>query len=166
VPADKLYPMDIDRAFRKLDEIKPHIKVWWTQGTQSQQLLRDGEVDMIAMWNARATELGDQGVPVELVWHQAERHDSHWLVAKGTPRARNAWRFIDFAIQPRLQADFCRRLSYGPLNPKAFEFVPPDQARRLPTYPEHVKVGFTHDATWLTPHLPGLKERFTQWLAA
>ena len=26
VPADKLYPMDVDRAFRKMSEIKPHIK--------------------------------------------------------------------------------------------------------------------------------------------
>src|SRR5215208_2142656 len=26
VPPDKLYPMDIDRAFKKLDQIKPHIK--------------------------------------------------------------------------------------------------------------------------------------------
>ena len=35
VPADKLNPMDIDRAFRKLDQIKPHIKVWWMQGNDS-----------------------------------------------------------------------------------------------------------------------------------
>src|SRR5215468_5551702 len=54
VPADKLYPMDIDRAFRKLTELKPHIKVWWREGSQSQQLNRDGEVDMIGMWSARA----------------------------------------------------------------------------------------------------------------
>ncbi len=57
VPADKVYPMDIDRAFKKLDQIKPHIKVWWTQGNQSQQLIRDGEIDMMAIWNARASEL-------------------------------------------------------------------------------------------------------------
>jgi len=35
VPADKLYPMDIDRAFRKMSEIKPHIKTWWREGSQS-----------------------------------------------------------------------------------------------------------------------------------
>src|SRR5882757_9265130 len=49
VPIDKLYPMDIDRAFRKMSEIKPHIKVWWRKGSQSQQLIRDGEIDMIAI---------------------------------------------------------------------------------------------------------------------
>ena len=43
-----LYPLDLDRAFRKLDEIKDHIAVWWTGGAQSTQLLESGEVDMIA----------------------------------------------------------------------------------------------------------------------
>src|SRR6516165_2101981 len=43
VPRDKLYPLDIDRAFKKLDRIKPHIKVWWREGNQSQQLIRDSE---------------------------------------------------------------------------------------------------------------------------
>ena len=32
VPWDKVYPMDIDRAFKSLDRIKPHVDVWWTSG--------------------------------------------------------------------------------------------------------------------------------------
>ena len=87
MPADKPYPMDIDRAFRKLDEIKPHIKVWWTQGNQSQQLIRDGEVDMIGMWNARAQELIDKGAPLTIVWNGAESYGGYWFVPKGTPNS-------------------------------------------------------------------------------
>jgi putative spermidine/putrescine transport system substrate-binding protein len=60
VPREQLYPLDVERAFKKLDEIKPHIKVWWREGNQSQQLLRDGEVDMMSIWNGRATELIQQ----------------------------------------------------------------------------------------------------------
>src|SRR6516165_4253323 len=56
VARENLYPLDLDRAFSKLDAIKPHIKVWWREGNQSQQLIRDGEVDMMSIWNARATE--------------------------------------------------------------------------------------------------------------
>jgi putative spermidine/putrescine transport system substrate-binding protein len=164
VAADRLYPMDLERGFKKLDQIKPHIKIWWTQANQSQQLIRDGEVDMMAMWNARANELAEQGLPVEFVWNQAESYGSNWFVAKGTPRAKNAWRFIDFAAQAKPQADFCMRLSYGPLNPKAFELIPADQARKMPTYPEHLKIGFTPDAAWLGPNLPKIRERFSQWL--
>jgi putative spermidine/putrescine transport system substrate-binding protein len=166
VPMDKLFPMDMDRAFKKLNEIKPHVKVWWTQASQSQQLIRDGEVVMLPMWNARATELADQGVPVELVWNQAESYATYWLVAKGSPRAKNAWRFIDSAVQSRPQAEFCKRMAYGPLNPKAFELIPAEQARRMPTYPEHAKVGFVPDPGWLAPNLPTVRERFSQWLAS
>ena len=54
VPKDKLYPLDVDRAFKKLDQLKPHVKVWWKRGSQSVQLVRDGEVDMMPMWNTRA----------------------------------------------------------------------------------------------------------------
>lgn len=166
VPPNKLYPMDMDRAFHKLGEIKPHIKVWWTQANQSQQLIRDGEVDMIAMWNARANELAEQGVPVEFVWNQAESYNTNWFVPRGTPRAKNAWRFVDFAVQPKQQAEFCSRLSYGPLTPKAFDYIKPEQARKMPTYPEHLKVGFFPEPAWLGQHLAEMRERFTQWLAA
>jgi putative spermidine/putrescine transport system substrate-binding protein len=36
----------VDRAFKKLDAIKPHVKVWWSAGAQPPQLLADGEVVM------------------------------------------------------------------------------------------------------------------------
>ena len=35
----------IDRAFAKLDEIKPHV-IWWETGAQAPQLLADKEVAM------------------------------------------------------------------------------------------------------------------------
>ncbi len=88
VPIDKLYPMDLDRAFRKMDEIKPHIKVWWHDGAQSQQLIRDGEVDMIAMWSARAVDLIDDKVPLEIVWNGAELYWANLIVPKGDPNAK------------------------------------------------------------------------------
>ena len=41
VPADQLYPLDIDRAFRKLDSIKEHI-VFYDTGDQQVQLVASG----------------------------------------------------------------------------------------------------------------------------
>ena len=46
VPPDKVYPLDVDRAFASLEKIKPHISVWWDSGGQAMQLMKDGEVDM------------------------------------------------------------------------------------------------------------------------
>ena len=51
------YPLNVDRAFRSLDRIKPHVKVWWSDNSQAQQLMEQEEVDLITMMNGRATEL-------------------------------------------------------------------------------------------------------------
>jgi len=166
VPVDKVFPLDVDRAFRKLDQIKPHVKVWWTQGNQSQQLLRDGEVDMIVMWNARASELQQQGHPVELVWSGATITTTMWGVAKGAPNRKPAWEFLQFAVQPKPQADFANKLYYGPTNPEAFKYISPEVSRQLPTYPENAKVTIRPDTVAEADQTAKIQERFTQWLAS
>lgn len=166
VPTDKLYPLDIDRAFRKLDEIKPHIKAWYTQGNQMVQLIKDGEVDMIPFWGSRAPELIKAGVPLELVWSGVENKPAVWCVAKGTPRAKLAWQFIDFCARPDRLAVFCERLSYGPINPKALEFMKPETIASMPTSAKNLAVSYFPDEEWLADRLPALKDRFSQWLAS
>jgi putative spermidine/putrescine transport system substrate-binding protein len=166
VPADKLYPLDFDRAFKKLDQIKPHIKVWWREGNQSQQLLRDGEVDMMSIWNARGTELKQQGVPVEVVWNGAVRSSSTWCVLKGSPNRKLAWEFIQFVSAAKPQAEFNTRLYYGPTNPGAYALIPKDIAVQLPTYRANEAVSIKEDDTWEVDRIAKLEERFTQWLAS
>jgi putative spermidine/putrescine transport system substrate-binding protein len=166
VPADKLYPMDVDRAFRKMDEIKPHIKVWWRDGSQSQQLIRDGEVDMIGMWSARAVDLIDDKVPLEIVWNGAELFWTNTCMPKGDPNAKNAWEFVNFIAQAKPQADFCMLLPYGPANPEARALMTEERLRVTPSWPDNQKVAFEHDAAWLAPRLPQIRERWTQWITS
>ncbi len=165
VAKDKLYPPDLDRAFKKLDELKPHIKVFWTQGTQSQQLLRDGEVDMMMIWNARATDLQKQGVPVELVWEGNMMLITNIGVAKGAPDIKASWEYIKQSIQPERLADYAQRLPYGPANPEAFKFIPENVAKDLPTYPANLAVGVRIDPAWGVNYAK-LEERYAQWMAS
>ena len=166
VPRDKLYPLDVERAFKKLDGIKPHIKVWWREGNQSQQLIRDGELDMMSIWNARATELKQQGVPIELVWDGAVRSTSTWGVLRGAPNRRLAWELIEFACGAKQQAVFDTRLYYGPINPDAFAHIPPDIARQLPTYPANEAISVKEDDQWEFERIEQIEQRFTQWVAS
>jgi putative spermidine/putrescine transport system substrate-binding protein len=163
-PRDKLYPMDLDRAFRKMDEIKPHIKVWWRDGAQSQQLIRDAEVDMIAMWNARAIDLIEDKVPLELVWNGAELYWSNLIVPKGDPNAKAAWQFAGFVAQARPQAEFAMLLPYGPANPDARALMPEPRLKLTPAWPGNEAVMFQHDTAWLASRLAEIRERWTQWM--
>ncbi len=166
VPLERIYPLDIDRAFKKLDQIKPHIKVWWREGTQSQQLIRDGEVDMMSIWNARATELKQQGVPLELVWNGAVRSTSTWCVIKGAPNRKLAWEFIQFASQAKPQAEFNKRLYYGPIHPDAYQLIPHEIAVQLPTYSENLAISIKEDDQWEADRISQIEERFNHWLAS
>lgn len=166
VPKDKLYPLDLDRAFKSLDKIKPHIKVWWTQGNQSEQLIRDGEVDMIGMWNARAQVQMNQGVPLQMVWNEAQNSCGYWCVPKGTPRKKAAFKFMEFVIQPVGEAKFCEQLFYGPSNPASLQYLPKDVLALSPSTPEHEKAAFRLDAEWFGPRSAQIKERWAQWMAS
>ncbi len=70
VPPAKLYPLDLPRAFKKLDQIRPHVAIWWTGGAQASQLIKSGEVDLIATWNGRAQAAIDDGAKYRIAWNQ------------------------------------------------------------------------------------------------
>ncbi|MFC4171401.1 polyamine ABC transporter substrate-binding protein [Microvirga sp. GCM10011540] len=166
VPVDQLYPLDIDRAFKSLDRIKPHIRVWWTAGAQSQQILRDREVDLIGIWQGRCFELIQQNVPVAMTWNQAEIDKGYWVVAKGTPRAELAWQFIQSASLPERQAGFAKAALSSPLNPKAFDFIEPEAAQYMPTAPQNYSKTFEQDIGNFGADIEETTRRFEDWLTA
>lgn len=166
VAPEKLFPYDLDRAFKSLDRIKPHVRVWWNQGPQSQQLIRDGEVDAIGIWNTNARVLADQKIPIEIVWNGAVLDIAVWVVARGTPRAQNAWKFLEFAVQGPNIAKFALKNNYGPMNPKAFEHLAESDAKQMPTWPENFKRSIVLNPELLLPQLDTMSKRFERWLAS
>src|SRR6185295_18788981 len=59
VPVDKLFPLDLDRAFKVLNRIKDDT-IWWQAGSQPPQLLTDKEVDYVIAWSGRV--VGKEGI--------------------------------------------------------------------------------------------------------
>ena len=166
VSAEKLYPIDVDRAFRKLGEIKPHVKVWWKHGDQPIQLLSQGEVVMAPAWNGRVLAAQDKGLPIGLTWNQGAFQPSYWYVLKGARRPEEALRFIDFTIRPRPQADLALEIPYGPTNRNALELVPLAQRKRLPSYAENIKVMWPLNGEWLGKHYDEVNDRWQKFLLA
>ena len=164
VPADTLYPIDVERAFRKLNEIKPHVKVWWKHGDQPTQLLSQGEIIMAPAWNGRVLAAQDKGLPIEMVWNQGAYLPSYWYVLKGARRSEEAHQFIDFTTRPKPQAELALEIPYGPTNRNALELVPIAQRKRLPTYPENLKVMFPLNGEWLGKHYDAVNDRWQKFL--
>lgn len=70
VPADKIDPIDVDKALVSYDKIKKNVVNWWQTGAQPTQMLSDREVVMTTVWNARMLTLQEQGVPAAIYWNQ------------------------------------------------------------------------------------------------
>jgi len=164
VPKDKLYPIDLDRAFKSLDRIRPAIRKFWDTGALSAQMLADKEVALGSIWNGRLQAIADKGAPVAIEWNQAALQVQFWGPLKGAKNAENAQTFIDFACQPQLQADLTKYIPYGPSNRLAFKYIPANIASRLPSSPEHKPKAFLQNARWWADNRSKVSERWSQWL--
>jgi putative spermidine/putrescine transport system substrate-binding protein len=165
VPADKLYPLDVDRAFKKLEEIKPNITVWWTSGAQSAQLLNDGEVDMVMAWNGRISALVSDGAKVGYTYNQGILQHTSLCVLKGAPNLATAYKFLNEAFDPSIQANLPLQIDYGPGNPKAFDtgVIPAARVKELPSAPENAKVQALMSYAWWTSPAGEAAEK--RWLS-
>jgi putative spermidine/putrescine transport system substrate-binding protein len=166
VKDSEFYPINLDRAFRSLDRIKPHVKAWWSDNAQAQQLMEQEEVDLITMMNGRATESINNGAPFEIVWNEgiSEGDSNGWLAPIGCPNRIGAMKFLDFVGRPEPQAAFARLLFYAPLNLRAYDLLEPSIARQLPTYPDNERLAHVMDSEWWADNLSQVQRRFERWL--
>ncbi len=166
VATDKLYPIDVDRAFKKLDEIKPHIAVWWTTGQQPAQLLIDREVVMTSGWNGRFYKLQRDGSGIDVAWAGAMAKVGTFGVVKGTPHAYWAQKMLAIMNEPKLQAAYAERVGYPGTHPKSWDYVDKASFKYFPTSPENLpKVAWTSDEWWAA-NGAAIEERFSRWLLA
>jgi len=167
VSEQDFYPLDVERAFRSLDRIKPHVRTWYVDNSQAQQLMEQEEVDLIAMMNGRATDsILNAKAPFEMVWNEAicEGGAQGWLAPMGCPNPAGAMKFLDIVGRAEYQAAFARLIYYAPQNPKAFELLDPGIARLMPTHPDNEKLAHIVNYDWWADNLPMMRRRFQQWL--
>ncbi|WP_371348014.1 ABC transporter substrate-binding protein [Ancylobacter sp. IITR112] len=167
VPADKLYPLDVERAFKKLEQIKPHITVWWTSGAQSAQLLADGEIDMEMAWNGRVTAVIKEGAPVGYTFNQGFLQETSLCILKGAPNLATAYAFVNAAISPDIQANFPAYIDYGPGNPAAYKTgkISPERAAQMPSSPENAaKQVLISVAWWSSPAGEEAQKRWASFI--
>jgi putative spermidine/putrescine transport system substrate-binding protein len=161
------YPIDVDRAFRSLDRIKPHIKTWWSDNSLSQQLMEQDEVDLIHMTNGRATQsILDHKAHFKMVWNEAvyAGHAEGWIVPAGCPNPTGGMKYLNFVGRAEYQAVFARALYYAPQNPKAIPLLDEKLAKLMPSYPDNEKLAHIVNYEWWADNQARVQRRFEQWL--
>jgi putative spermidine/putrescine transport system substrate-binding protein len=165
VPKDKLYPLDFDRGFAKLDELRPHMRLYESYA-DGQQQLQANSVGISILPNGRAFGLQQQGLDLEIVWNQAVLYPWNGApVPKGAPNAAGAFELLDYMAKPEAQAEFARLTAYGPTQSAAFRLLDDKIRRNLPGAPETVKLTAPINTEILARQTDEYIRRYTAWLA-
>jgi len=162
VPATALYPLDLDRAFKKLDTIKSEI-IWWSSGAQAQQLLASGETPIGMFWNGRLFALEQSGTEVGISWEQNMPAADVLVVPKGARNKEAAMRFIAEATSAEAQAKFDLATNLAPVNLKAVDLLPKDFVANLPGF--HTATQVDLDVAYWAANRDEIGKRWYAWQA-
>lgn len=157
VPADKLYPLDVDRALRKLDTIKSSIT--WTQSTGAlTDAFVNNQVDMALSFGGRTLAAARAGAKVAVISdHQIVTWDQY-AVVKGTKNKAAAEAFLQFIAQPTQQEKITELRGSGNGNVLAKPKVDPIVARFLPS-PKAIP----QNQEWWAKNFATVSQKFVAW---
>ena len=162
VAPEKLYPLDLDRAFKKLDTIKKDI-VWWSGGAQSQQLLASGEAPLGMFWNGRVFAVQKDVPNVGISWTQNLTAADVLVVPKGAKHKATAMKFLAEATSAKAQADLASATSYAPINVGSAKLMPAAEAATLPD--RHTDTQINLDMNYWAAHRDEIGKRWYDWQA-
>ncbi|RRH76136.1 extracellular solute-binding protein [Falsigemmobacter faecalis] len=166
VAPDQIFPMDLDRAYKKLDEIKPHISVWWKTGNQVAQIMRDAEVVMTMSYSGRSLAAIKDGAPWDIAWNGGIRDTGYFSVLKNAPNAEGALKFIDFFYgNADGQPEFMRAALYATNATNGLSKLDEAEQKLFATYPENYAQLLKPEFKWIGENRDALRARWTEWLA-
>jgi len=152
-----------DRAFAKLDELKPHIQ-WWEAGAQPPQFLAAGDVVMSSVFNGRINAVRDTST-LDVAWNGGIYDIDAWAIPRGATDQATVKDFIAFSVSPQAQKDFAERIGYGPTNSRAMALIAPEVQANLPTSPANIKGQVAMDVAFWADWGEQLEQRFNAWAA-
>jgi putative spermidine/putrescine transport system substrate-binding protein len=159
-PAD-LYPLDLDRAFTKLEAVKDHVAVWWQAGAQPPQLLQDNEVQYAISWSGRVA--GQDGI--EISFNEGQLDLAFFVVPKGADPHQKAAAmgiFYEMSVAEN-QAVAAEVVSYTGNSPNLEPLLPQDRLEEFPTTKANKDVQILANAKWWFENAEEVETRWQEF---
>ena len=155
----------VDRAFRKLDQLKPYI-VWWQTPADALKILGSGDVLMTATPSgaiAVANRGEKRNFGVQFAGSLFEPRS--WAAIKGAPNLRDATQFLYLTGAPSVQARMFRANGEIGTAKGVNDWLTPEQQALSPTFQGNVSVALRVDNAFWRENAAKLRVRFEAWLA-
>lgn len=158
-----LYPLDIDRAFKVLDRIKPNI-VWETTTTQQVSLIQNGEVDFgfAPINRVKGTNEPGGGVPLAFSFDQFLVATDAIAILKGAPNKENAMKLVAYLLRPEVQAKFHNITGMISVSKKSAALVSTEARKWQPEVNSPNGI-MPNDKYW-ADNFEAINKRFLEWV--
>ena len=172
VPAGKIYdvlkaPGGLDRAFKKLDTIKP-VVTFWTAGAQAPERIKSGDTPISIAYNGRITNaVRDGATELKIVWDQNIAFLDKWVILAKSEHVDLAYEYPKYYSDVNRQIRYAKeKLPYGPAIKGAAEAMSKEDAMTLPVG-DNMKTAFITgtkaDLDYWLDHLDEVTERWNAW---
>ncbi len=104
------------KAFDKLAEVKPNVRLWYRDEAQFEQALKSGEIPMGQYYHDVTGLAAADGHPVRSTFpKEGGIQDSGcWALSRASTKTEEAHVFIDYMCQPSIQATLSRKVGTAP----------------------------------------------------
>jgi len=138
VAKEDLYPVDMERALKKIEEIKPHVSKWWTTSAQAPQLLLDGEADMCMAYTGSSSILALEGAPLEVEWNQGFVYYDFFSIPKDAPNYDNALKLLSWRLDSQRAAELTSVYPVALPSPLVYEAADPEISKYWANNPDNL----------------------------
>ncbi|KXF79090.1 ABC transporter substrate-binding protein [Paramesorhizobium deserti] len=104
------------KAFDKLAEVKPNVRLWYRDEAQFEQALKSGEIPMGQYYHDVTGLAAADGNPVRSTFpKEGGIQDSGcWALSRASKKSEEAHIFINYMSQPAIQATLSRKVGTAP----------------------------------------------------
>lgn len=164
VPMDKLYPLDIERAFKAMSRIRSKIPKFWDTGALSTSMLSDNEVAMGAMWSTRLGAAIDSKAPIGIQWNQNAILVQAYGIPKKAQNGAAAQKFIDYSISAPVQSRWLSKYKAIPVNTQAYSATNKSLIDPKTGKPWTKSEGFLLDVEWWADNRLKVSKYWSKWI--
>lgn len=132
------------KAFEKLAEVKPNVRLWYRDEAQFEQALKSGEIPMGQYYHDVTGLAAADGQPVRSTFPKEGgiQDSGNWVLSRASTKVEEAHVFIDYMSQPAIQGLMSRKVGTAPtlkkevldLTPEEFAAVSSDIDPIIPRY--------------------------------
>lgn len=155
----------VDRAFRRLDQLKPYI-AWWEKPDQPAQWLLSGNVLMVAgpaASLAQAAAAAGEKRHLGLQWAQAVVEPYVWVVPSAAAHPGDAALLLMMASDIGRQASLAQTTFLAPALRDATNLLAPQEAATSAAFPANLASALPADAAFWAERGAKLEQRFQAW---